>query len=172
MAVLPSEESERERPLLRGATTGPEIWEPPNISLNYGIGEQHDGARVTPENAANRAGAVGPLKQISLTLDWLYQGPNAGFLLAQEKGFYREVGLDAAITAGKGSGSTAQLIASKASQIGLFAAALCDRNIVERAHLAVARRVHLIVVVVHAEAAAQASCGGTYSAPVGTNSLV
>ena len=65
-----------------------------------------------------RAGAAGPLKQISLTLDWLYQGPNAGFLLAQEKGFYREAGLHAAITAGKGSGSTAQLIASKVSQIG------------------------------------------------------
>ena len=65
-----------------------------------------------------------------------------------------------------------------------FAAALCERNIVERAHLAIARRVNLgqmleaqirLIVVgdfVHALAAAQASCGGTYSAPVGTNSLV
>ena len=68
--------------------------------------------------ASFRAGAAGPIKQISLTLDWLYQGPNAGFLLAQEKGFYREAGVDAAIAAGKGSGSTAQLVASKASQIG------------------------------------------------------
>ncbi len=57
-------------------------------------------------------------KPVSITLDWLYQGPNAGFMLAQEKGFYREAGLDAAITAGKGSASTAQLIASKAAQIG------------------------------------------------------
>ena len=79
-----------------------------------------------------RAGAVGPLKQISLTLDWLYQGPNAGFLLAQEKGVYREVGLDAALTAGKGSGSTAQLIASKASQIG-FADGFVVGNSVSKA---------------------------------------
>ena len=58
------------------------------------------------------------LKPVALTLDWLYQGPNAGFMLAQEKGFYREAGLDVAITAGKGSASTAQLIASKAAQVG------------------------------------------------------
>ena len=65
-----------------------------------------------------RARAAGPLKQVTMTLDWLYQGPNAGFMLAHEKGFYQDAGLDVAITAGKGSASTAQLIASKASQIG------------------------------------------------------
>jgi len=65
-----------------------------------------------------RARAAGPLKQVTLTLDWLYQGPNAGFLLAHEKGFYQDAGLDVAITAGKGSASTAQLIASKAAQVG------------------------------------------------------
>ena len=65
-----------------------------------------------------RARAAGPLKQVTLTLDWLFQGPSVGFLLAQEKGFYREAGLDVAISPGKGSGSTAQLVASKATQIG------------------------------------------------------
>ena len=65
-----------------------------------------------------RARAAGPLKQVTMTLDWLFQGPNAGFMLAHEKGFYQDVGLDVSITAGKGSASTAQLIASKASQIG------------------------------------------------------
>jgi NitT/TauT family transport system substrate-binding protein len=65
-----------------------------------------------------RARAAGALKQVAMTLDWLYEGPNAGFMLAQDKGFYREAGLDVAITAGKGSGSTAQLIASGATQIG------------------------------------------------------
>ncbi|HEY2526422.1 MAG TPA: ABC transporter substrate-binding protein [Xanthobacteraceae bacterium] len=65
-----------------------------------------------------RARAANPLKQVAMTLDWLYQGPNAGFMLAHEKGFYRDAGLDVSITAGKGSASTAQLVASKASQIG------------------------------------------------------
>jgi len=62
--------------------------------------------------------AAGPLKTISLTLDWIYQGPNAGFMLAKDKGFYRDAGLDVALTPGKGSVSTAQLIASKATQFG------------------------------------------------------
>jgi len=62
--------------------------------------------------------AADALKPVSLTLDWLYQGPNVGFMLAQDKGFYREAGLDVTMTPGKGSVSTAQLVASKATQIG------------------------------------------------------
>ena len=53
-----------------------------------------------------------------MRLDWLFQGPNAGFMVAQDKGFYREVGLNVDIGPGKGSGSTAQLVASKATQFG------------------------------------------------------
>ena len=68
--------------------------------------------------ARYRAFAATPLKPVTVTLDWVYQGPNAGFILAVEKGFYREAGLDVAVTAGKGSGSTAQLVASKATQFG------------------------------------------------------
>jgi NitT/TauT family transport system substrate-binding protein len=65
-----------------------------------------------------RARAAAPLKQVAMTLDWLYQGANVGFLLAQEKGFYHDAGLNVAINSGKGSASTAQLVASKATQIG------------------------------------------------------
>ena len=63
-----------------------------------------------------RAGSA--LKPVTLTLDWLYQGGSAGFLVAHEKGFYRDAGLDVTILAGKGSGTTAQLVASKATPIG------------------------------------------------------
>lgn len=65
-----------------------------------------------------RARAAAPLKQVSMTLDWLYEGTNVGFMIAQEKGFYRDAGLDVAIASGKGSATTAQLVASKASQFG------------------------------------------------------
>jgi NitT/TauT family transport system substrate-binding protein len=65
-----------------------------------------------------RASAAATLKQVTLVLDWVFQGPNVGFMLAQDKGFYREAGIDVAITPGKGSVSTAQLVASKASQFG------------------------------------------------------
>jgi NitT/TauT family transport system substrate-binding protein len=57
-------------------------------------------------------------RQVTMRLDWLYQGPNAGFLIAQDKGFYEEAGLSVEIGPGKGSGSTAQLVASKAAQFG------------------------------------------------------
>ena len=58
------------------------------------------------------------LQPVTLRLDWLYQGPNAGFMAAKEKGYYSEAGLDVTIGPGKGSGSTAQLIATKADLIG------------------------------------------------------
>jgi NitT/TauT family transport system substrate-binding protein len=74
------------------------------------------GALALP--ATFRARAAGALKPVTMTLDWVFQGPNAGFMMAQEKGFYREAGLDVAITSGKGSGSTAQLVASKTTQFG------------------------------------------------------
>ena len=58
------------------------------------------------------------LRKVTMRLDWLFQGPNDGFMIAQKKGFYREAGLDVDIGPGKGSGSTAQLVASKATEFG------------------------------------------------------
>jgi NitT/TauT family transport system substrate-binding protein len=57
-------------------------------------------------------------RQVSMRLDWLYQGPNAGFMIAQDRGFYEEAGLSVDVGPGKGSGSTAQLVGSKATQFG------------------------------------------------------
>jgi NitT/TauT family transport system substrate-binding protein len=65
-----------------------------------------------------RARAAGTLKPVAMTLDWIYEGPNVGFLLAHDKGYYSDAGLDVSITPGKGSGNTAQLVANKATQIG------------------------------------------------------
>jgi len=59
-----------------------------------------------------------PRRQVTMRLDWLFQGPNAGFMVAHEKGFYEQAGLNVEIGPGKGSGSTAQLVASKATQFG------------------------------------------------------
>ncbi|HUZ74261.1 MAG TPA: ABC transporter substrate-binding protein [Stellaceae bacterium] len=65
-----------------------------------------------------RARAAGKLRQVSMRLDWIYQGPNDGFIIARDKGFYKTAGLDVDVGIGKGSGSTAQLIATKAAQFG------------------------------------------------------
>jgi ABC-type nitrate/sulfonate/bicarbonate transport system substrate-binding protein len=65
-----------------------------------------------------RRGHAQMKRQVTMRLDWLYQGPNAGFLIAQDKSFYEQAGLNVEIGPGKGSGSTAQLVASKATQFG------------------------------------------------------
>jgi NitT/TauT family transport system substrate-binding protein len=65
-----------------------------------------------------RAQSLKATRPVSLLIDWVHQGPNAGFIVAKEKGFFSEVGLDVAINQGKGSGNTAQIVASKAAQFG------------------------------------------------------
>ncbi len=89
-----------------------------------------------------RARAAAPLKPVNMTLDWIYEGPNLGFLVAHDQGFYRDAGLDVAITAGKGSGNTAQLVASKATQIG-FADGYAVSNGISQGHGHQDRRQHL-----------------------------
>jgi NitT/TauT family transport system substrate-binding protein len=65
-----------------------------------------------------RAQSVKSLRPVSMQSDWVHQGPNAGFAVAREKGFYTDAGFDVTINQGKGSGSTAQIVASKAAQFG------------------------------------------------------
>lgn len=79
---------------------------------------QRAGAAAGLASLARPALAQPRLRDVTLRLDWLFQGPNGGFMVAQDKGFYREVGLNVDIGPGKGSGSTAQLVASKATQFG------------------------------------------------------
>jgi NitT/TauT family transport system substrate-binding protein len=76
------------------------------------------GAALAAAPLARPALAQTRLRDVTLRLDWVFQGPNAGFMMAHEKGFYKEAGLNVDIGPGKGSGSTAQLVASKATQFG------------------------------------------------------
>lgn len=59
-----------------------------------------------------------PLTPVTLQLDWVLAGPNSGFMVAKDKGFFADEGLDVQITQGKGSGNTAQLVGSKAAMFG------------------------------------------------------
>jgi NitT/TauT family transport system substrate-binding protein len=58
------------------------------------------------------------LRPVSFQADWIYGGPNAGFIVAKEKGYFADAGFDVTINQGKGSGSTAQIVGSKAAQFG------------------------------------------------------
>src|SRR5437867_11876356 len=65
-----------------------------------------------------RVGHAQTKRQVSVRLDWIHQGPNAGFVVAKDKGFYEQAGLNVEVSPGTGSGNTAQLVASKATQFG------------------------------------------------------
>lgn len=57
-------------------------------------------------------------KDLKITLDWTFIGQHSPFLLAEQRGFFKDEGLDVTIDAGRGSGDTVVRIASGAYDIG------------------------------------------------------
>ncbi len=55
---------------------------------------------------------------IKFTLDWVFQGPTSPFLLALDRGWYKEAGLDVTMDPGQGSAGAVQRVATGAYQIG------------------------------------------------------
>lgn len=56
---------------------------------------------------------------VKFALNWLISGRNAGYFVALEKGFYKENGINAEITRGRGSGDTLKRVAIGESMFGL-----------------------------------------------------
>jgi len=56
--------------------------------------------------------------KMTLTLNFLAQPAQAGFFLAKEKGYYKDVGIDLTIIEGKGSSTTAQITAAGQNDVG------------------------------------------------------
>jgi NitT/TauT family transport system substrate-binding protein len=63
------------------------------------------------------AGAQGA-KPMKLTLNFLAGGPQAGFMYAKALGLYEKAGIDLTIEEGRGSGTTAQLVATGQTDVG------------------------------------------------------
>ena len=57
-------------------------------------------------------------KDVRMMLDWIIQGTHAPFFVAQEKGYYKEGGLNATIDAGKGATNVAVSVASNVYNFG------------------------------------------------------
>lgn len=55
---------------------------------------------------------------VKVTLDWAFQGPQAPFLLAAERGYYKAEGLDVTIDRGEGSGAVPGRIAAGTYDVG------------------------------------------------------
>lgn len=70
------------------------------------------------EQGGNASADAADLTDVTLTLNFLAGGPNSGFMVAKDKGYYEEVGLDVTIQEGQGSASTASLVAQGNSEFG------------------------------------------------------
>ncbi len=57
-------------------------------------------------------------KPVKLTLNFLAGGPQAGFMYAKKLGYYKDAGIDLTIEEGKGSATTAQLVATGQTDVG------------------------------------------------------
>ena len=67
------------------------------------------------------AGAQTPIK---FTLDWVFQGPTAPFLVALDKGYYKAKGLDVTLENSKGSGDAIAKVDTGRADAGLADAAV------------------------------------------------
>ncbi|NKC32279.1 ABC transporter substrate-binding protein [Falsiroseomonas selenitidurans] len=84
-------------------------------SVLTGAGIAAAGLLSTPRLARGQAS----LTPIKFSLDWAFQGPQAPYLLAAERGYFREEGLDVSLDRGFGAGDVPVKVASGAYQFGV-----------------------------------------------------
>jgi len=73
---------------------------------------------VAPSLAAPGLVRAQALPRVRLTLDWAFQAPNAFAIVARERGFYREAGVEVAIDRGQGSGGVPVALVAGSHDIG------------------------------------------------------
>lgn len=61
--------------------------------------------------------AQGSLQKLKFNLGWKIEASGAGFLLAQQRGYYKDAGLDVAIDTGNGSAAAISLVAGGAYDV-------------------------------------------------------
>jgi NitT/TauT family transport system substrate-binding protein len=76
-------------------------------------------AAALPLAAPNLAKGQGALTPVRFILDWAFQGPQGCYLLALDRGFFRDEGLNVTIDRGFGSADTPVKVASGAYEFGV-----------------------------------------------------
>ena len=61
--------------------------------------------------------AQGTLQKFKFNVGWKFEATSAGFLLAQQRGYYKDAGLDVTIDTGNGSASAISLVAGGAYDV-------------------------------------------------------
>ena len=75
-------------------------------------------AAATAAGLRARAIAQEEVTQLKMILNWRYQGPQAWFFIAQDKGYFEEAGIEIEIDQGNGSGAAVGQVASGAYDVG------------------------------------------------------
>jgi NitT/TauT family transport system substrate-binding protein len=76
-------------------------------------------AAMAPLAAPYAAKGQGALTNVRFILDWAFQGPQSCYLIALDRGFFREEGLNVTIDRGFGSADTPVKVASGAYEFGV-----------------------------------------------------
>lgn len=76
------------------------------------------------------AGSDG-LKEVSLRLDWLWGSEHTPYVVALEKGYFREAGLDVSLQEGEGSAVSSKLVANGNDTFGIVSAGQVVASVAE-----------------------------------------
>jgi ABC-type nitrate/sulfonate/bicarbonate transport system substrate-binding protein len=82
-------------------------------------------------------GEVAAARPLKVRMDWRYQGYQAPFFIAVDKGYYKAAGLEVELLAGQGSATGVKTVASGAEELGFLDAGVAALSISKGAPLRV-----------------------------------
>jgi NitT/TauT family transport system substrate-binding protein len=103
------------RPIAAGATAAAPSPLPRRAAL---AGAAAAAALLAAPRPAGAQGGGGSPPRVRLLLDWAFQSPNAFALVAREKGFFRDAGVEVQVDRGSGSGRVPTQLAAGACDLG------------------------------------------------------
>ncbi|MQB01299.1 MAG: PhnD/SsuA/transferrin family substrate-binding protein [Actinobacteria bacterium] len=97
--------------------------------------EPEETAAAEEEEPEETEATQAELQKVTLRADWFLSAVHAPFFVAQDEGWYEEVGLEVEYGEGEGSSSTVQLVGAKRDDFGYATAEAVIRGIAEGADI-------------------------------------